>query len=408
MFGKTKNVVHTADGQTQKIVGLIAVPLTYHSVKTEFEFLIVPSIRQELIYGMDFWKRFNISIVPASRNEVFCKSEPDSPQLDLTHVQKSQLNGVINLFPSFEKNGLGLTTLIQHTIDTGTPNPIKQRFYPLSPAKESLLCAEIDRMLTMDVIEEAPSSPWSSPVTLHIKPAKVRFCLDARNLNAGTVRDAYPIPIMDGLLSRRPPVHCISKIDLKDAFWQICLDQDSRAKTAFNRPNRPLYQFKRMPFGLTNAPQTVSRLMDIVIPYQLKSHVLVYLDDLLVLSSSFEEHLIHLTVVATQLRKAGLTINVQKSQFCLRKVDYLGFIVGEGTLQVNPGKILAVEEFPVPKTQKQLRRFLGMTGWYQRFIPNYSDVIFALTELLKGKAFQWNDQAQEAFIKIKGCALLLF
>lgn len=400
--GKTKGVVHTADGQTQSIAGLISVSLTYNSLSTDFEFLVVPAIKQDLICGMDFWKRFNISIVPAtSINEVLCKAEPDSSQLDLTSLQKTQLEAVINVFPSFEKNGLGLTTLIQHNIDTADAKPIKQRFYPLSPAKENLLCVEIDRMLAMDVIEEAPSSPWSSPVTLHIKPGKVRFCLDARKLNAVTVKDAYPMPIMDGLLSRLPPVHCISKVDLKDAFWQICLDDVSRAKTAFTVPNRPLYQFKRMPFGLTNAPQTMSRLMDMVIPYQLKSHVLVYLDDLLVLSSSFEEHLIHLTEVATQLRKAGLTINVQKSQFCIRKVDYLGFIVGEGTLHVNPDKVRAVEEFPVPKSQKQLRRFLGMTGWYRRFIPNYSTIIFSLTELLKGKAFLWNDQAQEAFNKVK-------
>jgi len=141
------------------------------------------------------------------------------------------------------------------------------------------------------------------------------------------------------------------------------------------------------------------RLMDLVIPYQLKSHLPVFLDDFLLLSNKFEDHLLHLSEVATQLRKAGLTINVQKSQFCLRQVDYLGYLVGEGTLQVNPNKISAVNEFPIPKTQKQLRRFLGMTGWYQRFISNYSSVIFPLTELLRGKDFQWNEN-----IKAKLCS----
>lgn len=115
---------------------------------------------------------------------------------------------------------LGLTKLIEHNIDTSNAKPINQRFYPLSPAKEKLSCVEIDRMITMDVIKEAPSSPWTSPVTLHIKPGKVRFCFDARKLNTVTLRDAFIIPIMDGLLSRLPPVHCISKIDLEDAFWQ--------------------------------------------------------------------------------------------------------------------------------------------------------------------------------------------
>jgi len=180
-------------------------------------------------------------------------------------------------------------------------------------------------------------------------------------------------------------------IDLKDAFWQICLDEESKPKTAITIPNRPLYQFTRMPFGLTNAPQTLCRLMDKVIPYRMKSHVMVYLDDLLVMSSSFEEHLSHLAEVATQLRKAGLTINIAKSQFCLKKIDYLGYIVGEGTLQVNPNKVTAVSNFPVPKTKRQLKRFLGMTGWYQRFINQYSEQTFHLTELLRGKEFHWND-----------------
>lgn len=401
-FNKFKSVVRTADGQTQNVAGTIQIPLTYNSVDNNFEFLIVPSIKQSVICGMDFWYTFGISIKQTVLiNEINFEPEEDSTRVRLSDSQKLKLQKVIDFFPSFENEGLGLTNLIEHNIDTSNAKPIKQRFYPLSPAKEKLLCIEIDRMIKMDVIEEAPSSPWSSPVTLHIKPGKVRFCLDARKLNAVTVKDAYPIPIMDGLLSRLPPVHCISKIDLKDAFWQICLDQESRAKTAFTVPNRPLYQFKRMPFGLSNAPQTMCRLMDLVIPYQLKSHVLVYLDDLLVLSNNFEDHLLHLSEVATQLRKAGLTINVQKSQFCLKTVDYLGYLVGEGTLQVNPNKIAAVRDFPVPKTQKQLRRFLGMTGWYQRFISNYSTFIFNLTELLRGKSFSWNDLAQEAFDNIK-------
>jgi len=103
----------------------------------------------------------------------------------------------------------------------------------------------------------------------------------------------------------------------------------------------------------------------------------------------------------TQLRKAGLTINIAKSQFCLKKIDYLGYIVGEGTLQVNPNKVTAVSNFPVPKTKRQLKRFLGMTGWYQRFINQNSDQTFHLTELLRGKEFHWNDNAQVSFEQLK-------
>lgn len=217
-----------------------------------------------------------------------------------------------------------------------------------------------------------------------------------------TTKDAYPIPNIDGLLSRLPPVHWISKIDLKDAFWQIRLDTSSRSKTAFTVPNRPLYQFNRMPFGLCNAPQTLCRLMDKVIPYTLKSQVFVYLDDLLIVSQTFDEHILHLYEVATQLRKAGLTINVGKSSFGLSQVKYLGYVVGNGTLEADKEKVSAIVDYPVPKTIRQLRRFLGMTGWYRRFIHNYADITHSLTDLLAGKRkFTWNVDAQKSFDILK-------
>lgn len=211
---------------------------------------------------------------------------------------------------------------------------------------------------------------------------KVRFCVDSRKLNSVTVKNAYPIPNIDGIISRLPPVFCISKIDLKDAFWQIKLEESSKPKTAFTIPNRPLYQFTRMPFGLCNAPQTMCRLMDIVIPYHMKSYVFVYLDDLLIMSKNFEEHMGHLQEVASQFRRAGLTINVKKSSFCIREVKYLGYIVGEGSLKVDPEKVKAITEFPTPKTRKQLRQFLGMVGWYRKFLSDFSTITYDLTALL--------------------------
>ncbi|KAH8340330.1 hypothetical protein KR074_008541, partial [Drosophila pseudoananassae] len=218
----SKGVVRTADGQSKSVAGLIKLPLTYNSTSSDFTFLVVPSIKQDVICGIDFWKRFGIFILHSSNLNGI--SVQDSMQPPLSLKQQAQLKTVIHSFPSFEKEGLGYTSLIEHNIEVADAKPIKQRFYPISPAREKLLCDEIDRMLEMDEIEEAPSSPWSSPVMLHVKPGKVRLCLDARKLNSVTVRDAYPIPIMEGLLSRLPPVHCISKIDLKDAFGQICLD----------------------------------------------------------------------------------------------------------------------------------------------------------------------------------------
>ena len=404
-FQKRQGRVKTADGQSQNITGTISCHINYNKRSQPFEFLVVPSIQQNVILGYDFWTEFGLKISVNSSLSFISSIQEDSDNntfIKLNSSECSELEAAIKFFPSFEKEGLGLTQLVEHRIDTGLATPIKQRHYPISPATEAVLCAEIDRMLALGVIEECVSSPWCNPAVLIVKPGKARFCLDSRKLNLVTLKDAYPMPSIEGLISRLSPIHYISKIDLKDAFWQIALDSESRLKTAFAVPNRPLYNFTRMPFGLCNAPQTMCRLMDKVIPYNLKSFVFVYLDDLLVLSQSFSEHIDHLLEVATCLRRAGLTINVEKSHFALSQVKYLGYIVGQGSLQVDSDKVAAIRDFPCPKSVRQLRQFLGMAGWYRRFIQDFASTTFHLTELLsKKKKFIWTEDAQKSFNLLK-------
>lgn len=178
--------------------------------------------------------------------------------------------------------------------------------------------AELDRMQQLGVIEPS-QSPWSSPMVLIRKDSgKDRLCLDSRKLNEVTVKD--PLPIINGLLSRLGDTHFISSIDLKDAFWQIELDEESRMKTAFTVSGRPLMKFRRMPFGLCNATQTMCRLMDTVMGGDLRDSVFVYIDDLLIVSLDFDSHIEKLNTVAERLRKANLTINVKKSKFMRREI----------------------------------------------------------------------------------------
>lgn len=217
---------------------------------------------------------------------------------------------------------------------------------------------------------------WNSPVTLVKKPnGKTRLCLDARKVNQATVKDAYPLPHIDGLLSRLDNTNYISAIDLKDAFWQIPLDVWSRDKIAFNVPGRPLYQFTVILFGLC-------RLMDRVIPYYLHDRVFVYLDDLLITSANLDEHLPLLKEVARLLNEAGLTINTEKSKFALKEIRYLGYIIGDDKLKVDGSKVDAIVSYPIPKTIRQIRRFLIICGWYRRFIQNFATLATPLTELL--------------------------
>lgn len=169
-------------------------------------------------------------------------------------------------------------------------------------------------------------------------------------------------------------------------------------------PGRPLYQFRRMPFGLCNAAQTMCRLMDKVMGTDLRDSVFVYIDDLLIVSPNFESHIVHLKTVAERLRRANLTINVAKSRFVMKEIRYLGYIVGNGQLKTDPIKVQAIVDFPTPKTVKQIRRFVGMTGWYQRFIRNFSALAAPMTDLV-GKAgkFEWTTAADDAFNSLKNC-----
>lgn len=188
---------------------------------------------------------------------------------------------------------------------------------------------------------------------------------------------------------------------MKDAFLQIPLSATSKEKTAFAIPGKPLFQYKFMPFGLFNGPQTMSRLMDKVIPSRLRENVFIYLDDLLVCSADFDSHIKLLREVALCLRAAKLTINVGKSKFCQREIKYL--VVGQGCLKVDPLKIESFNNFPLPKSPRQVRRFIGMANWYRVFIENFASLSGPLTDCLKksNRPFKLSKNGIEAFEKLK-------
>lgn len=404
----TGSSVVTACGSHQNIEGFVDVAVTFQATTKCIRFYIIPTLSNTVYLGVDFWVAFNL--LP-KLDELFSPEEPEecekrpAPDLHtLTEDQKEQLEKVITLFPSSSKEGLGKTSLLKHTIDVGEVQPIKQRHYAVSPAVERKMFAEVDRMLELGVIQES-NSAWSSPVTVVSKAnGKSRLCLDARKVNSVTKKDAYPMPKISSILSRLNETYYISSIDLKDAFWQVDLDENSRDKTAFTIPGRPLYEFTRMPFGLCNAAQSMCRLMDLVIPSALRQSIFVYIDDLLVVSADFNTHIERLKTVANRLRLANLTINVEKSHFCMSSIKYLGHIVGNGTIKPDPSRVQGIADCQPPKTVKQVRRFLGMAGWYQRYIKNYSAVAAPLTDLLKKvDRFVWTPQAQEAFETLKTC-----
>ncbi|XP_043071287.1 uncharacterized protein LOC122322577 [Drosophila grimshawi] len=409
--------VRTASGEDRSIIGRVHTRVTYGEKEEDMTFYICPYLEQPAYLGIDFWRVFGLApdvlgsmeaqiseeskpnLVEAIEHYVEEKTlEPEVDAWELDEEQKSRLETVKAEFLSFENAGLGKTTAQTHKIELiEGAIPVKDRHYPLSPAMEEVVWGEVDKMLALGVIEES-DSPWSNRITIVRRPDKNRFCLDARKLNAVTVKDAYPLPSIEGILSRIDQTYYISSVDLKFAFWQIELDESSKAYTAFTVPGRPLYQFVVMPFGLCNAAQRLCRLMDRVIPSLLRSNVFVYLDDLLIIAPDFNTHMKYLGLVAQKLKEANLTIGLKKSKFCFKSLKYLGFIVGGGTLRTDQDRVIAIQRIPNPKSAKEVRSFLGTAGWYRRFIKNFAEVAAPLTDTLKGclkGKFKLSDEAEK-------------
>ena len=245
------------------------------------------------------------------------------------------------------KEDKGHTTLAEHRIDTGEAQPIKQPPRRLAPHRRETVEVEVDKMLEGGVIEPS-MSPWASPVVLvKKKDGTTRFCVDYRRLNSVTVKDAYPLPRVEDCLDTMAGAAWFSSMDLASGYWQLDIEEGDRPKTAFTT-HRGLFQFRRMPFGLCNAPGTFERVMEVVVRGLQWRTCLVYLDDIVVFSATFEEHLQRLGEVLDRLIAAGLKVKPSKCQLGRRRVNFLGHMVSQEGIGTDPAKVAAVESWPTP------------------------------------------------------------
>lgn len=278
--------------------------------------------------------------------------------------------------------------------------PVNVRPYRLPHHKKNALEELVQQLLTSQTIQPS-MSPYSSPAILvKKKDGTWRLCVDYRQLNATTIKNKYPIPVIEDLLDELQGAHIFSKIDLRSGYHQIRMSTNDIPKTAFST-HMGHFEYLVMPFGLTNAPATFQALMNKILAPHLRKFVLVFFDDILIYSKSLDDHVTHLTQVLQLLRQNQLFAKPSKCVFGQDQVEYLGYIISHSGVATDPAKVQAVQKWPIPTTPTELRGFLGLAGYYRRFIKHFGIICKPMFDALKKNNFHWQAAQQQAFDSIK-------
>lgn len=312
----------------------------------------------------------------------------------------------LDLFCNEETGILPCTKNGCHEIRTGDALPIKKNPYRVPYALRGEVKRQLDEMLAKGVITPC-ASPWAAPVILVPKKSpdgtpKYRFCTDFRGLNSVTVTPAYPIPDIKSNLSLMAGSKYFTLLDIENAYWNIPIREEDKDKTGFVTPFGS-FRYERMAFGLSGAPSTFQRVMDAMLVGLRDVEVLVYMEDLLLFSETIEDHVRRMRLVFDRVREANFKLNVDKCTFAVPEVVYLGHVVSKNGVSPDPSKITAIKDFPQPRTVRDVRAFLGLSGYYRVFIQNYAAISRPFTQLTKkDEKFVWTkQQQQEAFDNLK-------
>ncbi len=331
-----------------------------------------------------------------NKDPAVSKEQPAAPSfgskavdLEDSPLDSDQQQQVRDLLGSWEgvfsqsEHDLGCVTAVQHKIPMTDDTPFKQRHRRIPPSQYEEVRQHLKDMLEAGAIRES-YSPYASPIVLvRKKDNSLRLCIDYRQLNRRTIRDNFPLPRIEDTLDALYGARWFSSLDLKSGYWQIEMAEEDKPKTAFTTP-LGFYECNRMPFGLTNAPATFQRLMERCMGDLNLTQCLVYLDDIIVFSSTFEEHLQRLTAVFQRLQEYGLKLKPSKCCLFKQRVNYLGHIISSEGVETDQTKTDALRTWPVPADQSALRSFLGFAGYYRRFIKDFSKIANPLNKLLGG------------------------
>lgn len=296
---------------------------------------------------------------------------------------------------------LGRTHLVEHRIETENQKPVKSKQFRIPFRQKEELKKIVDDMKEDGIVIES-KSPWSANMFLvKKKDGTLRPVVDYRGLNAISKTDVYPLPRIEDCLDSLAGAQFFSTLDLKSGYWQIAMHPESQEKTAFTTPFGH-YEFTVMPFGVKNAPADFQRIMEIALSGLQWRSCLVYIDDILIYSKNFDDHIQHLKAVFLALKKANLRVKPEKCTFLRSQVPYLGHIISKEGVRPDPAKVSAILDAEAPRTVRQLQAFLGLVQWFRRFVPNLAqtaDILYKLTN--KSEKFFWKENHQKAFLELK-------
>ena len=329
---------------------------------------------------------------------------------ELSPIEKKQLRDLLlryELLMAFDKKNLGICVGIEHTVDTGDSPPIRQYPRILSATLRADINKQVEEWLEMGVIRPCRSE-WSSPVVLvpmkgvdeNGKPLQ-RLCIDFRKVNAVTKMDAYPLPNVRDCLDAFAGCRYFTSIDMNSGYLQIKVAEQDQIKTSFVTQDG-LFCFNYMPFGLMCAPMTFARAMDYHLSGLKFNICIIYLDDCVIYSDTFEKHLQNIEKVFERIKDSGMTLSPDKCSFCQQSIRFLGHIVSDEGLSTDPDKIQAIRCFPTPSCIRDVRAFLGLAGYFRVFVQDFSQKAEPLSKLnRKNIGFKWEKEQMLAFNLIK-------
>lgn len=336
---------------------------------------------------------FSIDQILTSNNKDDSNKDAPYPKLRTDHLNVEEKQALEKLVKQFKdifydmNNKLTFTNKAKHEIKTTDEIPVHTKSYRYPYVHKQEIRTQITKMLDDGIIRPS-QSPWNSPIWIVPKKLdasgkqKWRIVVDYRKVNEKTIDDRYPLPNISDILDKLGRCQYFTTLDLASGFHQIELHPNSIEKTAFNVENGH-YEYVRMPFGLKNAPATFQRVMDNVLKDLQNKICFVYMDDIIIFSTSLQEHICNLKKVFTKLKDAGFKIQLDKSEFLCKSIEFLGHVVTPEGVRPNQKKIEAIKKFPIPRTAKEIKSFLGLIGYYRKFINNFANLTKPLTKCLK-------------------------